>query len=131
MNIKQFSKLTGLSVHTLRYYEKIGLMPDIKRDINDYRDYSKEDIEWVNFINKVKTTGMSIVDMQAFAELKKEGECNIPQRIEILERHKKHIENVLKNTRETLEKIDFKLDCYKKNVKKIIFPACLRVNSKE
>ena len=118
MNIKQFSMLTGLSVHTLRYYEKIGLIPDIKRDINDYRDYSEQDLEWMNFLNKLKATGMSIADMQTFAALRKEGEHNIPQRIEILKKHRKHIESELKNIKETLEKIDFKLDCYKKMLKK-------------
>ena len=117
MNIKEFSKLTGLSAYTLRYYEKIGLMLDVKRDINDYRDYSESDVEWVSFINKLRATGMSIVDMQTMAVLRKEGEVNIPQRIEILQRHRKHVEAELKSTQETLEKIYYKLDCYGKMLK--------------
>jgi DNA-binding transcriptional MerR regulator len=118
MNIKQFSLLSGLSVHTLRYYEKIGLLPEIKRNLNDYRDYSENDIGWVTFLNKLKATGMPIVDMQIFVILKKEGEHNIPQRIEILKKHRQHIENELINIKDTLDKVDYKISCYKNMLKK-------------
>ena len=57
MNIKNFSKITGLSSHTLRYYEKIDLISDVKRDVSGHRDYSSDDIAWVEFLKKLKVTG--------------------------------------------------------------------------
>ncbi len=52
--------MTGLSVHTLRYYEKVGLLNEVKRDINGYRQYAESDISWINFVIRLRITGMSV-----------------------------------------------------------------------
>ncbi|WP_410986721.1 MerR family DNA-binding transcriptional regulator [Bacillus paranthracis] len=67
--IKQISKMTGLTVHTLLYYEKIGLLNEVSRDINGYRQYSESDISWINFLIRLRITGMSVTGMKLFSNL--------------------------------------------------------------
>ncbi|WP_334313755.1 MerR family DNA-binding transcriptional regulator [Bacillus sp. BP-3] len=61
-------------MHTLRYYEKIGLLNEVSRDINGYRRYSKVDISWINFLIRLRVTGMSVTDMKLFSDLRSQGE---------------------------------------------------------
>jgi DNA-binding transcriptional MerR regulator len=91
LSIKQFSQLTGLSSYTLRYYEKIGLMLNVARDAKGHRFYTQNDIEWLDFLHKMKNTGMSLKDMQSFAKLRKGGDDTLTDRLEILQRHYKKI----------------------------------------
>lgn len=57
MKIKEAAIITGISENNLRYYEKIGLIPKIQKDVSGVRDYSEEDIRWIKFILKFKETG--------------------------------------------------------------------------
>ncbi len=76
MNIKELSEISGLTTHTLRYYEKIGLLKNIKRDSVGYRDYTENDAAWIEFIGRLKATGMSIENnvSKLFDNLKKNDE---------------------------------------------------------
>lgn len=60
MKIKEAVKITGISANNLRYYEKIGLIPKIKKDKSGIRNYSEQDIKWINFISKFKETGAKL-----------------------------------------------------------------------
>lgn len=82
-SIGQFSKLCGLSIDTLRYYEKQGLIFS-SRDKNNRRVYTDKDINWVKFILRLKKTGMSIKKMQEYAKLRYQGDETIPQRLVLL-----------------------------------------------
>ncbi|MCO6532794.1 MerR family transcriptional regulator [Lactobacillus sp.] len=82
-SIGQFSKLCGLSIDTLRYYEKQGLIFS-SRDRNNRRVYTDKDINWVKFILRLKKTGMSIKKMQEYARLRYQGDETIPQRLVLL-----------------------------------------------
>lgn len=82
-SIGQFSKLCGLSIDTLRYYEKQGLLFS-SRDQNNRRVYTDKDINWVKFILRLKKTGMSIKKMQEYAKLRYQGDETIPQRLVLL-----------------------------------------------
>jgi DNA-binding transcriptional MerR regulator len=113
MNIKKFSKITGLTDHTLRYYEKIGLLKNIKRNSIGYRDYSEKDILWVEFLERLKNTGMPIKDMIKFAELRYKGERTIKERLKLLENHKILIQNNIKKLSNNLKQIIKKIDFYK------------------
>lgn len=64
LTIQQAAVRTGLSVHTLRYYEKMGLMEPIPRGENGHRSYHEQDLEWIELIARLRTTGMPIADMQ-------------------------------------------------------------------
>lgn len=111
-NIKEVSKLTGLSEHTLRFYEKQLLIKNISRDENGYRIYSDFDIEWINFLIKVKNTGMPLKDLQRYAALMAEGNSTIFKREKMLIQHRKLVENQIEDLKTTLTRIDDKLDRY-------------------
>lgn len=82
-SIGEFSKICGLSIDTLRYYEKQGLISAI-RGKDHRRFYNEKDIAWVQFIIRLKKTGMKIKDIQKYAELRAQGDETIPERIKML-----------------------------------------------
>lgn len=67
--IQQVAHRTGLSIHALRYYERLGLMASISRLPNGHRRYSEADLEWIDFLKCLRATAMPIVEMQRFAEI--------------------------------------------------------------
>src|ERR1041385_3422042 len=84
LTIQEVSEATGLSAHTLRYYERIGLIHPIEREENARRLYTEEDLGWIDFLLKLRATGMSIKDMQTYAELQRQGNETLPQSVEML-----------------------------------------------
>ena len=87
MTIQEFATLTGLTVHTLRYYEQIGLLDQIQRTASGHRIYQKQDLQWVDFIKKLKATGMPLREIQHYAQLRKLGNTTLEARHQLLERH--------------------------------------------
>lgn len=73
LTIQEAAQATGLTTHTLRYYERIGLIHPIDREENTRRRYSTDDIGWIDFLTKLRATGMSIKDMQKYAKLQRQG----------------------------------------------------------
>lgn len=110
MNIKELTEQSGFSAHILRYYEKIGLLFDVRCNSSEHRAYSPANIEWINFLTKLKSTG----DMKEYARFLKQGEKTISQRKNILEKHKEKVEADIVELQFHLEKIKTKLNHYKK-----------------
>ena len=119
MNTKKVAECTGLSPYTLRYYEKIGLLLSIAKNNSGHRDYSALDIEWIEFLKKLKATGMSISDMKTFALLRTKGDSSIPARKKLLEQHKKAVESRLADIKINLTNIEAKLAFYTNKVKEL------------
>src|SRR5215216_6346978 len=92
LTIQEVTKATGLSAHTLRYYERIGLIHPIEREENTRRLYTEEDIGWIDFLLKLRATGMSIKEMQRYAELQRQGDATLPQRVEMLKSLRARVE---------------------------------------
>lgn len=111
--IQQISNITGLSVHTLRYYEKIGLLNGVDRDVNGYRQYKESDISWINFLIRLRVTGMSVSEMKQFSDLRSQGDSTISLRRELLEKHQKNVLEQLKDLQNNLFKIEEKINYYK------------------
>ncbi len=105
--------LTGVTIHTLRYYERLGLILDIRRDSNNYRRYSEADIEWIRFLLQLKATGMPLTKMQIFADLRRRGDHTARQRREMLEAHRKSVEQQISNLNDCLTMIDYKIDIHR------------------
>ncbi|AJY77014.1 MerR family transcriptional regulator [Paenibacillus beijingensis] len=111
--IQQTAECTGLSVHTLRYYEKIGLLTDVNRDGNGYRLYTEADLGWIDFLIRLRATGMPIHEMKTFSDLRSRGESTVSERRALLEEHQKLSLERMRELQENLKKIAEKIDIYK------------------
>lgn len=112
LTIQQVAEATGLSEHTLRYYERIGLIHPISRAGNGHRRYQQNDVGWIDFLNKLRATGMSIQQMQRYAELQREGDSTLPQRLEMLKAHHEEVEAQIEALTENLKVISYKIGIY-------------------
>jgi DNA-binding transcriptional MerR regulator len=82
-SIGEFSSITGISIHTLRYYEKENLIIPERRE-NGRRCYSDGDVAWIQFIKRLKDTGMPIKEIQKYARLRARGDSTLEERMEML-----------------------------------------------
>ncbi|WP_235950253.1 MerR family transcriptional regulator [Paenibacillus apii] len=110
--IGQVAEKSNLSIHTLRYYEKEGILPFIKRNESGIRIYEDEHIEWLNFICCLRDTGMSISQLKEFVELTVKGDATIEERIQMLELQKKTIQDQVNTLMSYIGMIDFKIGMY-------------------
>ncbi|TBL77496.1 MerR family transcriptional regulator [Paenibacillus thalictri] len=110
---KQVSEKTGLSIHTLRYYEKIGLINGIERDENGYRLYSESDVAWFHIIKYYREMGMPINEMQQFRIKPEQGSSLTTARRQFMEQYRNKVIDQMKKLEETLVKIDYKIDLFK------------------
>lgn len=108
-SMKQVSQMTGLTPHTLRYYEKEGLLPDVHRTLSGIRRFSQEDIEGLGLICCLKSTGMSIKQIREFVELSMQGDCTLQRRCEMLKLHKRHVEEEIQQMQQHLQKVTHKI----------------------
>ena len=116
LTIQEVSQATGLSAHTLRYYERIGLIHPINREENTRRCYTAEDVGWIDFLLKLRAIGMSIRDMQRYAELQRQGDTTLPERVEMLKSLRDKVESHIEEMNEHLKLIYYKIDYYEKVV---------------
>jgi DNA-binding transcriptional MerR regulator len=87
MNIAEFARRCGLSAHTLRYYERIGLLGRVTRAANGHRRFGERDVEWVAFLHRLRATGMGIQEMQRYAALRARGDATLAERQAMLRDH--------------------------------------------
>lgn len=113
LTISQLSAITGLSRHTLRFYERSGLLQDVKRSENGRRRYAVWHVGWLEFVIRLRSTGMPIPDIMRYAELLAEGDSTIQDRLEILEDHQSVIEEQISQLQQNLESIKDKIALYK------------------
>jgi len=112
LTIQQVAEATGLSVHTLRYYERIGLIHPIDRADNTHRRYTNDDIGWIDFLMHLRATGMSIQDMQRYTELQRQGDHTLPERLEMLKTLQRQVEARIDELNEHLRRIRYKVEVY-------------------
>ncbi|YCI24335.1 MerR family transcriptional regulator [Paenibacillus sp. Z6-24] len=110
--IQQIAVMTGLSPHTLRYYERIGLLHPISRDSIGYRYYTDRDIAWIEFLMRLRQTGMPISEMKQFSDLRSQGDHTAGQRRELLEQHRIHIREQMSRLQQDLHHMDEKIEYY-------------------
>lgn len=113
-SIAEVAKKCGITVHTIRYYDKEGLLPFVQRDISGARRFTDEDFEWLSLISCLKNTGMQIKDIKTFIDWYREGDATIPKRYEFFLNHKKEVEKQIDTLKAYMDKIDYKIDFYKK-----------------
>ncbi len=110
--MKDVIEKTGLSAHTLRYYEKQGLLPAIERTQGGIRIYSDADLETLGLICCLKNTGMSLAEIAHFIRLTGEGPHTLRDRCEMLEKHQQAIREHIAEQQKYLEKVTCKIKCF-------------------
>ena len=121
-SIKEVSERFNLSSHTLRYYEKEGLLPPIQRDDNGIQRYSDLDLEWLHLVGCMRATGMSISYIKNYIELCHLGKDTIPERRQIILNQKAIIEAELKKYKNLLKVVNKKLKYYDEVELEIVNP---------
>lgn len=112
MKIGELSQRSGLSAHTIRYYERIGLLPWADRDQSGQRDYDASILIWIEFLGRLKTTGMPIRDMLRYAALRAQGASTQDQRRDLLERHRAQVRAHVADLQACLLVLDAKIAGY-------------------
>jgi DNA-binding transcriptional MerR regulator len=112
MSIAEVAALTGISAHTLRYYERIGLLR-VPRDAAGHRSYGPVEVGRITFISLLRATAMPIRDLQLYFGLVAAGPGNEAERVAVLERHRDHLTQSLADLQAARELIDWKLDRYR------------------
>ncbi|MEY9842238.1 MerR family transcriptional regulator [Streptacidiphilus sp. EB103A] len=103
---------TGLTAHTLRWYERIGLLEHPARSHSGQRRFSDRDLVWLEFLNKLRLTQMPVADMVRYAELRREGEHTAAARQELLIQHRDEVRQRIADLQATLMIIDCKIELY-------------------
>ncbi|MEM8613467.1 MAG: MerR family transcriptional regulator [Cyanobacteria bacterium P01_H01_bin.105] len=119
LTIQQVAQTTGLSVHTLRYYERCDLIAPIHRASNGHRRYSAQDIRWIQFLTKLRMTGMPIRQIQQYATLLRQQPDAVQARRALLEAHRQTVIENLQELQENLTVIDWKIQHYKEIEQKL------------
>ena len=111
--MKQVCEKAGFSYDTLKFYCNEGLIPNVKRDKNNYRIFDDQDVAWIGSLSCLKNCGMSILEMKEYLDLCLQGESSIPERQKILEIKLKELENKIKEIQESIDYIHWKQNFYK------------------
>jgi DNA-binding transcriptional MerR regulator len=117
LTIAEAAEQTGLTAHTLRYYERDGLMRTaVRRSASGHRAYDEADLAWITLIAKLRATGMPIRDVKQYAALVRAGAGNETERLDLLKAHRQRVLQQLDEVRSHLGAIDYKIDLYESAV---------------
>lgn len=116
MTIKEVSKKFDLSQDTLRYYERIGLIPSVNRNSSGIRDYTENDCNWIQFAKCMRAAGLSIEILAEYVTMFQQGNSTIKARKELLIEQRSQLAEKIKEMQQTLERLDKKIDGYEERV---------------
>ena len=110
--IQEAAQEMDVSAHTLRYYEKIGLLPSIQRSDNGRRNYTEEDLGWVYWLKLLRESGMSIRAMKRYVEITRAGDHTIDERCAMLEEHRNQLRAQIGKLQGYLKRLNQKVEFY-------------------
>lgn len=111
--INEVAQRTGLTAHTLRYYERAGLIAPVARAAGGQRRYAASDMEWIGFLLRLRETRMPIGQMQAFAKLRGDGEATVAQRRRMLEAHLDDVQTAIAAMQQSAQVLQAKISHYR------------------
>jgi DNA-binding transcriptional MerR regulator len=111
-SIREVAATTGITAHTLRYYERIGLVQPVARARSGHRRYDENDVRWLELLKKLHATNMSIKKMLEYARLARRGESTVVARRALLDQHRRDVAERLEGLQSTLALIDKKIAIY-------------------
>ncbi|MFZ6730992.1 MerR family transcriptional regulator [Undibacterium sp. Ji42W] len=118
ISIGKLASLTGLSAYTLRFYEKAGVLQEAKRADNGHRRYNIQDVLWLEFVLRLKKTGMPLADIREYAQLRADGEMSLQQRLTMLELHRQRLVTTMSELAANASALDDKIDVYQEMIRK-------------
>ena len=116
LTISDAARQAGVSAHTLRYYERAGLLDPVERAGSGHRRYDEADLRRIDFLMKLRGTGMPIRDVRRYAELVRAGEQTAEDRLALLEQHRAAVLAQMAEVQESLDRIDTKIAFYKEHL---------------
>jgi DNA-binding transcriptional MerR regulator len=116
LTISDAARVSGVSTHALRYYERAGLLEPVERAANGHRRYAEEDLQRIHFLTKLRSTGMPIRRIREYAELMRQGADTHEARLALLESHRAAVRARLAETERNLELIERKIDYYRERL---------------
>lgn len=106
--VGEMARKIGVAPSTLRYYDKEGLLPNVERSGGGVRLFKDDDLAWLNIVECLKKTGMSIKEIKQFVDWCMEGDSTIEQRLELIDRQREEVERQMKQLKNTLETLEYK-----------------------
>ncbi len=117
MTIKEVSEKFNVSADTLRYYERVGMIPHVTRTAGGVRDYRENDISWVELAVCMRSAGMPVEAMIEYVRLFREGDSTIPARLQLLTEQRERMEEQRAQIDSTLKRLNYKISRYEEAVK--------------
>lgn len=115
----QMTEATGITIETLRYFEREGLLQAVVRASSGHRRYSSEDVLWVQVLRCLRDTGMTIEQLRTYCKLGEQGDHTEPDRLTLLLNHKRKVESEIVQMQASLELIDHKIGFYRDSIKQV------------
>ena len=117
MTIAEVSKKYDISADTLRYYERVGMIPPVTRTASGIRDYQDSDLGWVGLAKCMRSAGLPVEAMIEYVRLYQEGDSTIPARLQLLLEQRQSLKQKKKKIDETLDRLNYKISIYEDAVK--------------
>lgn len=118
MTIGEFSRICGLSVDTLRYYEKLGLLRGIRRDRGGRREFRERDLSWIAFVKRLKDTDMPLTEILRYADLREQGDRTLEERKALLCVHAQRLMDSIIEQQSALRALQDKIQFYEQETKR-------------
>jgi len=118
ITIGELARLSGLSTHTLRYYETLGVLKPTGRTANGHRRYHGNDVLWLEFVLRLKRTGMPLAEIKQYTDLRARGDATLQARFAMLKLHRERLVAKMTELSECADALDDKLRAYRKMIAK-------------
>jgi DNA-binding transcriptional MerR regulator len=116
LSIGELSRLSGLSTHTIRFYESAGVLKPAGRAANGHRRYHSDDVLWLEFVLRLKLTGMPLAEIKKYALLRVQGEMTLNPRLTMLKLHRERLVTKISELSECANVLDEKIRIYRKMI---------------
>jgi DNA-binding transcriptional MerR regulator len=123
LTVGQVATLSGLSPHTLRWYERLGLLESVARDRSGHRRYTQDDLRWLMLLMRLRATGMPVSEMLRYAELVRADASTQLERVQLLEAHRDRVLSHIADLRRDLDVINRKIAAYRRPLESALSPT--------
>jgi DNA-binding transcriptional MerR regulator len=115
-SIGELARLSGISPHTLRFYEVQGILRPVTRAANGHRRYRREDVLWLEFVMRLKLTGMPLAEIKHYAGLRTRGEKTLQSRLTMLKLHRDRLVSKINELSTCVSVLDDKIHTYRRMI---------------